>query len=105
ALPIYSAADFRQAMEHMPELQTFAAQVQNSRKSGDQQLGLLVDLTERLDRLPRHISMHPCGVILGDKTLLERTPVEASGMGLAMSQFDKHDMDSMVMNVFVDSCI
>src|SRR5690625_2988838 len=93
----YSAADFRQAMEHMPELQTFAAQVQNSRKSGDQQLDLLVDLTERLDRLPRHISMHPCGVILGDKSLLERTPVEASGMGLAMSQFDKHDMDSMGM--------
>ena len=93
----FSAADFRQAMDHMPELQNFAAQVQNSRKSGDQQLDLLVDLTERLDRLPRHISMHPCGVILGDQTLLDRTPVEASGMGLAMSQFDKHDMDPMGM--------
>ncbi|MGO1941135.1 MAG: DNA polymerase III subunit alpha [Yaniella sp.] len=93
----FSAADFRQAMEHMPELQTFAEQVQNSRKSGNQQLDLLVDLTERLDRLPRHISMHPCGVILGDQTLLDRTPVEASGMGLAMSQFDKHDMDPMGM--------
>ena len=93
----FSAADFRQALDHMPELQTFAAQVQNSRKSGNQQLDLLVDLTERLDRLPRHISMHPCGVILGDKTLLDRTPVEASGMGLPMSQFDQHDMDPMGM--------
>lgn len=93
----FSAADFREAMDHMPELQNFAAQVQNSRKSGNQQLDLLVDLTERLDRLPRHISMHPCGVILGDQTLLDRTPVEASGMGLAMSQFDKHDMDPMGM--------
>lgn len=93
----FSASDFRQALEHMPELQTFAAQVRNSRTSGGQQLDLLVDLTERLDRLPRHISMHPCGVILGDTTLLDRTPVEASGMGLAMSQFDKHDMDAMGM--------
>src|SRR5699024_11200461 len=93
----FSASDFRQALDHMPELQTFASQVQNSRKSGDQQLDLLVDLTERLDRLPRHISMHPCGVILGDTTLLDRTPVEASSMGLAMSQFDKQDMDSMGM--------
>ncbi|GAA4473118.1 DNA polymerase III subunit alpha [Enteractinococcus fodinae] len=93
----FSASDFRQALEHMPELQNFAAQVQNSRKSGNQQLDLLVDLTERLDRLPRHISMHPCGVILGDATLLDRTPVEASGMGLPMSQFDKHDMDPMGM--------
>ena len=93
----FSAADFRQALDHMPELQNFAAQIQNSRKSGNQQLDLLVDLTERLDRLPRHISMHPCGVILGDATLLDRTPVEASGMGLPMSQFDKHDMDPMGM--------
>ena len=93
----FSASDFRQALEHMPELQTFAAQVHTSRKAGNQQLDLLVDLTERLDRLPRHISMHPCGVILGDTTLLDRTPVEASGMGLAMSQFDKHDMDPMGM--------
>src|SRR5699024_5920835 len=93
----FSASDFRDAMDHMPELHNFAAQVQNSRKSGNQQLDLLVDLTERLDRLPRHISMHPCGVILGDQTLLDRTPVEASGMGLAMSQFDKHDMDPMGM--------
>ena len=93
----FSAADFRQALEHMPELQNFATQLHNSRKSGNQQLDLLVDLTERLDRLPRHISMHPCGVILGDRTLLDRTPVEASGMGLAMSQFDKHDMDPMGM--------
>ena len=93
----FSASDFRQALEHMPELHTFAAQVHTNRKAGNQQLDLLVDLTERLDRLPRHISMHPCGVILGDQTLLDRTPVEASGMGLAMSQFDKHDMDPMGM--------
>ena len=61
------------------------------------QLDLLVDLTERLDSLPRHISMHPCGVILGDSSLLNRTPVQPSGLGLPMSQFDKHDMDAMGM--------
>src|SRR5699024_12580016 len=44
----FSASDFRQALDHMPELQNFAAQVQDSRKSGNQQLDLLVDLTERL---------------------------------------------------------
>jgi error-prone DNA polymerase len=58
-------------------------------------MSLLVDITERLDRLPRHISMHPCGVILGDLSLLRRTPVEQSGLGLPMSQFDKDDMDPM----------
>src|SRR6185312_16604496 len=48
-------------------------------------------------RLPRHISMHPCGVILGDTSLLDRTPTQPSGLGLPMSQFDKHDMDPMGM--------
>ena len=69
----------------------------SAQNEGGTQLDLLVDLTERLDRLPRHISMHPCGVILGDSSLLNRTPVQPSGMGLAMSQFDKHDMDAMGM--------
>jgi error-prone DNA polymerase len=36
-------------------------------------------------------------VILGDATLLDRTPVQPSGLGLPMSQFDKHDMDPMGM--------
>ncbi|WP_246036404.1 DNA polymerase III subunit alpha [Sinomonas susongensis] len=88
----FSASHFREALGEKPELREFSAQV-----GKDQQLELLVDLTERLDRLPRHISMHPCGVILGDARLLDRTPVQPSGMGLPMSQFDKHDMDPMGM--------
>ena len=94
----FSAGSFREALEEKPELRDFAAQVQQSRENRDGiQLDLLVDLTERLDSLPRHISMHPCGVILGDSSLLNRTPVQPSGMGLPMSQFDKHDMDAMGM--------
>ncbi|MEV7604483.1 DNA polymerase III subunit alpha [Paenarthrobacter sp. NPDC089322] len=98
----FSARKFREALVEKPELRDFAGRVEAARTEpgaeGDhQQLDLLVDLTERLDRLPRHISMHPCGVILGDATLLDRTPVQPSGLGLPMSQFDKHDMDPMGM--------
>jgi error-prone DNA polymerase len=95
----FSARKFREAMAEKPELREFSDQVEKSRsaRTRHQQLDLLVDLTERLDRLPRHISMHPCGVILGDSTLLDRTPVQPSGLGLPMSQFDKHDMDPMGM--------
>ncbi|HRO29064.1 MULTISPECIES: DNA polymerase III subunit alpha [Micrococcaceae] len=93
----FSASSFREAMGRMPELRGFAEQVESGRAAGQQQLDLLVDLTERLDRLPRHIAMHPCGVILGDRTLLDRTPVQPSGIELPMSQFDKHDMDPMGM--------
>ncbi|UTT67965.1 DNA polymerase III subunit alpha [Arthrobacter sp. DNA4] len=93
----FSARKFREALQEKPELREFAGRVEQRDAHGNQQLDLLVDLTERLDRLPRHISMHPCGVILGDATLLDRTPVQPSGLGLPMSQFDKHDMDPMGM--------
>lgn len=93
----FSARKFREALAEKPELREFAGRVEQRDFTENQQLDLLVDLTERLDRLPRHISMHPCGVILGDATLLDRTPVQPSGLGLPMSQFDKHDMDPMGM--------
>ncbi|QXQ11837.1 DNA polymerase III subunit alpha [Paeniglutamicibacter sp. Y32M11] len=88
----FSASSFRDALAEKPELAPFA-----DRLGTEKQLDLLVDLTERLDRLPRHISMHPCGVILSDNTLRDRTPMEPSGITLPMSQFDKHDMDPMGM--------
>ncbi|MDQ0276533.1 error-prone DNA polymerase [Arthrobacter silviterrae] len=86
----FSASEFREALDEKPELRDLAGRVE-----GNRQLDLLVDITERLDRLPRHISMHPCGVILSSVSLLDRTPVQPSGMGLPMSQYDKHDMDPM----------
>ena len=52
-------------------------------------------LVESLDGLPRHIALHPCGVLLSDVTLLDRTPVEASYLGFPMSQFDKDDVEDL----------
>ncbi|MFZ9743944.1 MAG: DNA polymerase III subunit alpha [Aquiluna sp.] len=86
----FSARNFRKAMGEKPELARFASESRENRS-----LNLLVDITERLDRLPRHISVHPCGVILGNSSLLDLTPTEPSGIGLPMSQFDKDDMDPM----------
>ena len=86
----FSARGFRRALAEKPELGEIAAEVEERAE-----LDLLVHLTERLDSLPRHTAVHPCGVILSDASLLDRTPVQQAGMGLPMSQFDKHDMDPM----------
>lgn len=86
----FNGAQFREALTVKPELGELAEQVKSRRD-----LDLLVEVTARLDRLPRHTSVHPCGVILSDMSLLDRTPVQTSGMGLPMSQYDKHDMDVM----------
>ena len=87
AFPHIRARDARAALRELPEL----------RASGltDVRLDLMFQLVERLDGLPRHVAMHPCGVLLSDATLLDRTPVEASFAGFPMSQFDKDDVEDL----------
>ena len=87
AFPHIRAKDARSAIAELPELR--------SRGLDSPRLRALFDLVERLDGLPRHIALHPCGVILSDGGLLDRTPVEASWLGFPMSQFDKDDVETL----------
>ena len=87
AFPHIRAAQVRAALRDLPELRASGL--------GTDRLDLLFRLVERLDGLPRHIALHPCGVLLSDLTLLDRTPVEASWLGFPMSQFDKDDVEAL----------
>ncbi len=86
AFPHIRANQVRQAMQDLPELRA---------SSLNGRFDLLLQLVERLDGLPRHIALHPCGVLLSDRTLLDRTPVESSWLGHPMSQFDKDDVEAL----------
>jgi error-prone DNA polymerase len=88
AFPHIRAKEARNALRELPELRA-------SRIADDPRTSLLFSLVERLDGLPRHLALHPCGVLLSDITLLDRTPVESSAMGFAMSQFDKDDVEHL----------
>ena len=88
AFPHIRARDARMALRDLPELRA-------GRAGRGRRLDLLFGLVESLDGLPRHIAMHPCGVLLSDATLLDRTPVEASFAGYPMSQFDKDDVEDL----------
>ena len=87
AFPHIRARDVRAAMAELPELRASGLDAPRLR--------VLFDLVERLDGLPRHIAVHPCGVILSNRELLDRTPVEASWLGFPMSQFDKDDVETL----------
>jgi error-prone DNA polymerase len=87
AFPHIRARDARIALRELPELRAGGLD--------DARLDLMFQLVERLDGLPRHIAVHPCGVLLSDATLLDRTPVEASFAGFPMSQFDKDDVEDL----------
>ena len=93
AFPHIRARDARTALRDLPELAAGGLAELGSRADFD----LFFRMVERLDGLPRHVAMHPCGVLLSDRTLLDRTPVEASYAGFPMSQFDKDDVEDLGM--------
>ncbi len=87
AFPHIRARDARSAIAELPELAASGF--------GSSRLERLWELVEALDGLPRHIALHPCGVLLSDVGLLDRTPVESSWLGFPMSQFDKDDVEAI----------
>ncbi len=87
AFPHIAARNARAAVAELPELRAYGLD--------SPRLKVLFDLVETLDGLPRHIALHPCGVILSNTGLLDRTPVEASWLGFPMSQFDKDDVETL----------
>ncbi|MDO5628883.1 MAG: DNA polymerase III subunit alpha [Mobilicoccus sp.] len=87
AFPHIRARDARTAMADLPELASMGLTAPR--------MEVLFELVERLDGLPRHIALHPCGVLLSSATMLDRTPLEASWLGFPMSQFDKDDVEAL----------
>ncbi|WP_432547802.1 DNA polymerase III subunit alpha [Kineococcus sp. SYSU DK004] len=87
AFPHVRARDARAAVADLPELRRSGL--------GEERLDAFFDLVERLDGLPRHLALHPCGVVLSGTGLLRRTPVEASWKGFPVSQFDKDDVEDL----------
>lgn len=85
-----NAVDLTQALQSRPELVELAA-----RSRDDPQVKRLLALAGMIDRLPRHVSLHPCGVVVSDDQLLSVTPTQPSSLRLAMSQYDKDDIDDM----------
>ncbi len=91
AFPHIRARDARAALADLPELRSSGL----GRLAAGGRLDGFLNLVEALDGLPRHVALHPCGVLLSDSSLLDRTPVEASWMGFPMSQFDKDAVEEM----------
>nr|WP_281496932.1 PHP domain-containing protein [Ornithinimicrobium sp. F0845] len=87
AFPHIRAKDARAAIRDLPELRRHGFDAPR--------MQTMFEMVESLDGLPRHIALHPCGVILSNTGLLDRTPVEASWLGFPMSQFDKDDVEDL----------
>jgi error-prone DNA polymerase len=87
AFPHISAHHLRDGLERLPELRGINLPMR--------QLELLFRVAERLDGFPRHIALHPCGIVLASHDLVERVPLERSANGHRMIQADKDDVETL----------
>jgi error-prone DNA polymerase len=85
AFPHIGADDIRRAIEVLPEL------AGSNLNAG--QLELLFRVAERLNGFPRHLALHPSGIVLSDDDLVNRVPLERSFQGYRMIQADKDDVE------------
>ncbi len=88
SFPHIRACDIRSALDELPELRRLKADAGS--------YGRLWELAEGLDKLPRAMAMHPCGVILSNSSLLDRLPVQPTAQGAyPMVQADKDDVEDL----------
>lgn len=87
AFPRVRAKDIPAAIERLPELQ-------GSNLSGGR-LEQLFEMCFAIDGFPRHLALHPSGVILSSKDLADRVPMQESFGGFTMLQADKHDVEDL----------
>ncbi len=91
AFPRVRARQARAVLAELPELRDSGLGRLVAR--GDWEM--VLELIEGLDGLPRHIAMHPCGVIIANASLHDRTPIEFSAAGYPMTSFDKDDVEHL----------
>jgi error-prone DNA polymerase len=98
AFPHISAGSIPDALEALPEVAELSLPTAK--------LEALFTLATRLDGFPRHLALHPSGVILSDEALPDLMPMQRSfqhaetstataGGGFLMAQFDKDDVEAL----------
>ncbi|MDQ3646767.1 MAG: DNA polymerase III subunit alpha, partial [Actinomycetota bacterium] len=87
AFPRISARAIPEALERLPELRG------TNMRAG--QLEQLFGLSMEIDRFPRHLALHPSGVILSSSDLADRVPMQESFGGFTMLQADKDDVEEL----------
>jgi error-prone DNA polymerase len=85
AFPHIGAQHLRTAIEELPEL------AGSNMNAG--QLETLFRVAERLNGFPRHLALHPSGIVLSNDHLIRRVPLERSFQGYRMIQADKDDVE------------
>lgn len=55
----------------------------------------ILEMAARLEDVPRHATMHPCGIVISREPLADVMPLQPSGRGPRMTQFDMDAVEAL----------
>jgi error-prone DNA polymerase len=87
ALPHTGASRIRQSMETLPELRDSKIPINK--------MEALLDICEKVDGFPRHLSVHLGGLVISGGPLTDLVPLEWATKGIIVSQYDKDDIETL----------
>ena len=61
----------------------------------DDEVHYLIDMSRRLEGLPRHTSMHPAGVVISQKPVVEYVPLSRASDGSLVTQFTMTTLEEL----------
>jgi len=87
SMPHIRARNIGRALENLPELKDL--------KLDTPIMKMAIELASRIDGLPRHLSMHPCAIVLSDAKLLDVAPTLRNPGDYPMVYFNKDDVEAI----------
>jgi len=69
--------------------------VENQHLAYEDQFEDILRQAVRLDGLPRHPMMHPCGIVIADRPLTDFTPLIPSNKGFRMTQYSMQPIEDL----------
>lgn len=87
SMPHISARNIGSAIKELPELRRLDL--------SSPLIKATISLAMRLDKLPRHLSMHPCAVVISDISLQNYSPITINQSNYPMLPFDKDDVEAI----------
>ncbi|HNZ20212.1 MAG TPA: DNA polymerase III subunit alpha [Candidatus Hydrogenedentes bacterium] len=86
-LPHYHAGDIQTVVRHLPECRELPIH--------EEPLRSIVAIAEAIDQYPRHIALHPCGLVIAPEPLTRFVPLQRAAKGFVVTQYDMHPIEHL----------
>jgi len=86
-LPHRPVSEILEAIRTLPQCRALPAQEEPWRT--------ILDVALRLDGFPRHLGIHPCGIVIAARPLTEHVPLEIATKGIVVTQYDMNAIEAL----------